>query len=106
MMYKQILSACVIVFSTLACANSDADSAANTGQETNQVLRSNADGERILIRSAIDTTAYREVEVGQACGTDDENGIQLICHANASCIGTSDAEAGMCVAGPRANKTN
>ncbi len=101
-MYKQILGGCMIVFSALACANSGAD----TQQEENQVLRSNADGERILKRAVIDTTAYRKVEVGQTCGKDDKNGIQLICQANASCISTSDKKAGTCVAGPRANKTN
>ncbi len=113
MKYKQILLGCLLAFSTLACANSDQADVSDTQAASkdnavaaNQVLRRNADGERILKRSALDPHSFREVEVGEMCGKKDRNGVNLICHASASCMGISDEEPGICVAGPRARKTN
>ncbi|PCH60702.1 MAG: hypothetical protein COC05_03590 [Gammaproteobacteria bacterium] len=107
MMYKQIFASCLIIVSTLACANDDSNatqhSAINSAQ-TNKVLHRNADGKPILRRAVIKSTAFREVEVGQTCGIIDKNGVELVCQPNAYCINTSDGSPGMCVAGYRLKK--
>lgn len=108
MMYKQTLTGCLIVFSTLACTDNNSNTAQDASDvaPANQMLRRNADGELILRRPVIDPASFREVKVGQACGIKDKQGGDLVCQPNARCISSSNESPGMCVAGPRSKKTN